>query len=276
MIRAAIKLFLLVVWIGVFYPFAYGAYKLRKLQWRDWLVKVCFQGILRICEIRLHLVSHLSPVRPLLLVSNHLSYMDIPILGSQAVLSFTPKMDIATWPFIGSVCSIMDCVFVERSADKIADAREAMRRALANNRVLSLFPEATTGNGLEVLPFRSSLFSLAEELIEGRELTVQPVAITYKTIRRLPIDRTQWPSIAWYGDMELLPHLWEFLQLGCIDVELAFLPAVTLHAHGDRKALAVHTQNAIVQHIEQSRKNKIPATQNMLLSALAYWFRSKS
>lgn len=226
----------------------------RKTAWRQWMIQMSSRGFLRIVGIRLKVNGQLSNERPLLLVSNHLTYFDILMLASHASLCFTPKSEISKWPVISTICRMCDCVFIDRRPEKIKEMRQLLRDTLAAGKVISLFPESTTGNGIYVLPFKSGFFSLAEEEINGKELTIQPAALTYTHISKLPIDRTQWPHIAWYGDMDMLPHLWDFLKLGPVDAELTFLPTVTLKQFEGRKALASHCHHVISQHIESVKE----------------------
>jgi lyso-ornithine lipid O-acyltransferase len=250
MIQAVIKLIIFLLWGALWFIPVWLAWVSNKLAWRDWMVEISSRGFLRIAGIRLKVSGELIKDRPLLLVSNHISYFDVLMLASHAPLCFTPKIEISRWPVISTICRMMNCVFVDRRPDKIIEMRSALRDALAKGKVISLFPESTTGNGLNMLPFKSGFFSLAEEEIEGKELIIQPAAMTYTHIRRLPIDSTQWPYIAWYGDMDMVSHLWRFLKLGTVDAELAFLPPVTLKEFEDRKALANHCYNVISKHIE--------------------------
>ncbi|MDE3059745.1 MAG: 1-acyl-sn-glycerol-3-phosphate acyltransferase, partial [Pseudomonadota bacterium] len=230
------------------------ARRLGKTVWRDRLVRLCYKGILPILGVHLKTTGRLDEGRPLLVVSNHLSYLDVCILGSQAPVRFTPKSEIASWPLIGGICRLCGDVFVDRRPDKVRESGDALRAALARGEAVSLFPEATTGNGRHLLPFKSGFFSLAEEPVGERELLVQPAAIAYTRIRRLPVDSTQWPLLAWYGDMPLVPHLWELLKLGSVSAELVFLPATTLSEHGDRKHLAAHCRHAIAAALASVRE----------------------
>jgi 1-acyl-sn-glycerol-3-phosphate acyltransferase len=191
----------------------------------------------------------------LLVVSNHLTYMDIPVLASQFAMRFTPKSEIAKWPFIGFLCRITDCVFVDRRPGKVKDTADMLHNVLARGEILSFFPEATTGNGIHVLPFKSSFFSLAEEEFSGQRLMVQPVAMTYTRVRNLPIDSMLWHKIAWYGDTELVPHLMEFLKLGAMHVDLHFLPPVSMEQYADRKELAQYCQQVITNVIDEVREH---------------------
>jgi lyso-ornithine lipid O-acyltransferase len=116
--------------------------------------------------------------------------------------------------------------------------------------VVSLFPEGTTNDGKRVLPFKTSYFSLVGEQFRGEELVVQPAAIRYVSICGMPLDCGQRHKVAWYGDMELVPHAAELLRLGSIRAEIIFLPPLTLSAFENRKELASHCQSMINQAIE--------------------------
>jgi len=237
MLRASLKLLLLLVWILLWMGPTWIARKLHNITWRDRFVRLCYLGILRIVGIRLSVSGELARARPLLLITNHLSYLDVMILGAAAPVRFTPKSEVAKWPLISSICRMCDAVFIDRRADKIKEMHDVLAASLASG-VVCLFPEGTTGDGRHLLPFKSSFFALAEETIGGSPVTVQCAAIAYTHIRKLPIDITQWPDIAWYGDMYLLPHLFHVLKMGIIDAELVFLPSLPLQDCIDRKQLA--------------------------------------
>ena len=144
-------------------------------------------------------------------------------------------------------------VFIDRRPEKLMEGKEKIKSVLAEGRMICIFPEATTGNGLHTVPFKSGFFSLAEDKINDNDLTIQPVAVTYTTIRRLPLDTTQWPAIAWYGDMELASHFWNILKIAPIEAELVFLSPVTYKDYGDRKKLASHCQKVIEETIQTIR-----------------------
>ncbi len=250
-----IKLLFIVLLALVFFVPVWGAYLLNKKTQRDRMIQVFCRLLLMIVGIHLRVHGKLSEKRPLLVVSNHLSYIDIPILASQFAMRFTPKSEIAKWPVIGLLCKITDSIFVDRRPGKVKDTADTLHQVLARGEVLSFFPESTTGNGVHVLPFKSSFFSLAESDFSGEKLTVQPIAMTYTRVRNLPVDSRLWHQIAWYGDAELVPHLMEFLKLGAMQVELHFLPPVTMNMYSDRKALAQHCQQVITEVIDEVRAN---------------------
>lgn len=257
MLKAYFKLILLMLWIAGFYLPVLISKKLKKRAWRDKCLLSCYAGLVALSGVKLKVYGKLSPARPMLVVSNHLSYIDIFILASRIPVHFTPKSEIANWPIIGHICRICETVFIDRKPDKVKEAAGTIQMALERGDIISIFPEATTGNGVHLLPFRSGFFSLAEMKTNDAELVVQPVAIAYSQVRRLPIDSTQWPDIAWYGDMELMPHLLRFLEIGPVTAELILLPPVTMSQFGgDRKALAQHCHDAVEKALEEVRVRK--------------------
>ena len=111
-----------------------------------------------------------------------------------------------------------------------------------------LFPEGTSGDGNRVLPFKSSLLSAAElALGEGptRHVPVQPVSVTYVGLHGVPMGRENRPFFAWYGDMDLVSHLWEALGAGPVDVVVELHPPLTIDEAGGRKELAAAAEAAV-------------------------------
>lgn len=231
-------LFLLALWIILWFPPVALAAVFKKKALRGKMIRFFSRGVLLLVGVKVTTVGEVSGARPLLLVSNHLSYLDIPILASAVDCRFVPKKEIGGWPVLGTICKITDAVCVDRSRGKIGEGNEAIAAKLAESEVVALFPEATTGDGRHLLPFKPAFFEAAADA------KVQPVAIRYRKIRGLPIDFGQWPLIAWYGDMELLPHLWHLLSIGKIEAELLFLPVIGGKGE-DRKMLASQAHDQI-------------------------------
>lgn len=190
--------------------------------------------------IRVTVTGATASERPLLLLANHTSWLDIPVLASVAPLSFIAKSEVAGWPVVGFLARTQRTVFVDRNnrhatgakADEVADR-------LSRGDIMVLFAEGTSSDGNRVLPFRSALVGAAQRAIgDGGAATVQPVAIAYRRMLGLPLGRQHKPRVAWYGGTDLLPHLKRVLSEGGIDVEVVFGPPRRLLAGGDRKALA--------------------------------------
>lgn len=192
----------------------------------------------RILGIRIERHGRPSRRHPTLYVSNHISYLDIEVLGALLRASFVAKAEVATWPFFSWLAKLQETVFVERRARRAAEHRDEMSRRLEAGDDLILFPEGTSGDGNAVLPFKSALFSVAERRPHGEPLTVQPVSVSYTRLDGLPLGRYLRPFFAWYGDMELGSHLWHAISLGRVTVVVEFHEPVTIEQFGSRKALS--------------------------------------
>ena len=155
------------------------------------------------------------------------------------------------------------------------------RRVLASHRkgdALVIFPESTSSDGNRVLPFHSSLLSAAELPLGEepghriRHPLVQPVSIAYVGLHGMPMGRETRPFFAWYGDMELAPHLWEALATGPIDVIVEFHPPLTIAEAGGRKGLAERCEalvrSGLVRALAGSGPKPQPQQDQELLEAL--------
>jgi 1-acyl-sn-glycerol-3-phosphate acyltransferase len=191
--------------------------------------------------------------RGVLMVANHTSYFDILILSGIARISFVAKSEVAGWPLFGTLARLQETVFVERAKrSKIGEVSDRIRDRLVEGDALMLFPEGTSNDGNQVLPFKSALMGSVETEI-GKDangnpihVPVQPVSLAYIGLHGLPMGRENRPMFAWYGDMELMPHLWEAIKLGPIDVVIEFHQPITVDMTGGRKALAAQAE-AIVR-----------------------------
>lgn len=182
-------------------------------------------------------VKGTPPSKATLLVANHSSWLDIVIFSAAAPLSFIAKSEVNSWPFFGTLARLQRTVFVTRTRrTETGMARAAIAQRLAEGDVLVLFPEGTSNDGNAVLPFKSALLSAADTLLaDGTKVPVQPVSTAYVARQGIPMGRENRPLYAWYGDMELVPHLWEALKAGPLDVIVQFHPPLPAM---DRKELA--------------------------------------
>jgi 1-acyl-sn-glycerol-3-phosphate acyltransferase len=196
----------------------------------------------RILGFQLRTVGRRTADRPALYVVNHVSYADITVLGALIPGSFVAKTEVAGWPLFGWLAKLQRTVFIDRRVRHTARGRDALSERLARRESLILFPEGTSGDGNRVLPFKSSLLGAAAGRDGGANITVQPVSIAYTRLDGIPIGRRYRPFFAWYGAMELAPHLWRLLGLGTIEVVVEFHPPTSLASCGSRKALAQYCQ----------------------------------
>lgn len=236
----------------------------RLCRHRDPLVipRAWFRGCCRISGIDLRVTGSAASNRPVLFVSNHVSYLDIIVLGSVLEGSFVAKAEVSRWPVIGALSQLHRTAFVERKASRAAMQRDTLEVRLEAGDSLILFPEGTSGCGTHVLPFKSSLFSLAGNAKSGRQTTVQPVSIAYTRINGIPAGRLLSPFCAWYGDMTMAPHFWRFLGLGRTEVEVVLHQAVSLSEFDNRKALAKHCQNTITSAAAAARSGRLEWPEN--------------
>ncbi|WP_454020232.1 lysophospholipid acyltransferase family protein [Azospirillum sp. Marseille-Q6669] len=194
---------------------------------------------------------------PVLFVSNHSSYLDITVLGSVIPGSFVAKSEVAGWPFFGALAKLQQTVFVERKARSgVEKQRDELGARLDAGDSLILFPEGTSSDGNRTLPFKTALFAVAARRIGDRPLTVQPVSIAPTRLDGIPMGIAFRPCYAWYGDMDLAPHLWTVFTLGRMTVEVEFHPPVTIDGFSSRKALADHCQRAVARGVERAVSGK--------------------
>lgn len=197
---------------------------------------------LKVVDVRVTVVGAPSAARPLLMASNHSSWLDIPVLGSIAKMSFVAKSEIAEWPVFGTLAKLQRSIFVDRSR---RTATASVNRQMADRMVAGepvvLFAEGTSSDGNRVLPFRTALLGAAQAAIVrtgGGSVAVQPVSVAYTHRNGLPLGRLGRPFVAWYGDMTFVSHLWSILTDGAIDATVTFGEPVTIDVRTDRKQLA--------------------------------------
>ncbi|HEX3862238.1 MAG TPA: lysophospholipid acyltransferase family protein [Stellaceae bacterium] len=217
----------------------------------------------RILGLRVRRVGHPASGRPVLFASNHVSYLDITVLGSLLPASFIAKREVAGWPLFGWLARLQRSVFIDRQVRSTARQRDSIARRLADKEALILFPEGTSGDGNRVLPFKSALFSVAaggSSAAPAAPVLVQPVSIAYTRLDGLPIGRRLRPLFAWYGSMALAPHLWTMLGLGTVEIVVEFHRPTTLAECGSRKALARYCEERVASGLASalSGRRRLP------------------
>ncbi|WP_128290329.1 lysophospholipid acyltransferase family protein [Afifella aestuarii] len=206
--------------------------------------------VLRLFDIHLFVHGKIAGERPLLLLANHISWLDIPVLSAIAPVSFIAKKEVADWPLFGLFAKLQRSVFIDRERrHQTGKAADEIAGRLVAGDVMVLFPEGTSSDGNKVLAFRSAIVGAAQRSFsDGRPVTLQPVAIAYTRMLGMPFGRQHRPWVAWYGDMDLLPHLSRLMSQGAVDVHVAFLPPVTITRDGDRKRVT-RAAGALVKEV---------------------------
>lgn len=181
-----------------------------------------------------------TPLANTLIVSNHISWLDILIIFTVIKPRFVAKKEIASWPVIGLLTKVGDTIFIDRSNKRnIMQVNKQLSDQLSVGNCIAIFPEGTTSTGESVLPFKASLF---EPVFQSKG-HVLPVVIQYKDeIGNLNMS----PTFA--GDTTLLTSIWKILTCYHLKVELNIEPLLDTTKFADRNELATAAQNAIAAY----------------------------
>src|SRR5260370_13571057 len=189
-----------------------------------WMPVAYHRFVCVILGIRVQVRGKRSDVTPTLFVCNHVSYLDTVLMGGLVPTSFVAKAEVATWPFFSTLAKAQRTIFIERRTGKTSASRNEMMKRLNTGENLMLFPEGTSSDGTRVLPFRSALFGVAQLRRDGKSITVQSVAIAYTRLAGLPLGRYWRPLFAWFGDLDLVPHLCPLASPGPTPPAFPLLP----------------------------------------------------
>jgi 1-acyl-sn-glycerol-3-phosphate acyltransferase len=189
--------------------------------------------------LRVHETGAMASMRPLLIVANHTSWIDIVALGSRAPLSFVARADLAGWPAVGLLARLQRTLFVDRARrSATGEAVALIGGRLAGGDPIVLFAEGTTGEGNRLLPYRSALLAAAQAAGGDAPAFIQPAIVAYPRRNGLPMLRDERPGVAWYGAMDLWPHLRAALSGGTLECRIVWGEARPDPGDGDRKRLA--------------------------------------
>jgi 1-acyl-sn-glycerol-3-phosphate acyltransferase len=209
---------------------------------RKVLMRLWFKGACRLTALDVRVTG--TPWRdgPVLMVANHVSYLDVPVLGSLLDVVFVAKEDVATWPLFGFLARLVRTAFISRKPAEAQRQARYLGERLRRGESLLAFPEGTSTDGFAVRPFKTALFAVAED---GPALWVQPVSIAYPRAAGKALTHGLENLYAWYGEMTLLPHLFTVFGLDGAEVEVIFHEPVPAAAFADRKALARHCREVV-------------------------------
>lgn len=219
------------------------------------------RNVCRLLGIRVTIEGELVRDRPVLLVSNHTSWLDIPVLSAVAPVSFVAKKEVGGWPFISSLARLQRSVFVDRTRrTAVGQATGEILGRLAQGDTLVLFAEGTSSDGNRVLPFMTSLFAAAKPSSKNGERSpdavVQTLSLVYTKLHGIPLGRADRPFVGWYGDMEMRSHAWRLLKAGPLDVHIRVGAPVPLADFADRKHLARHSEAQVRENVVRILRSK--------------------
>lgn len=210
------------------------------------LPNVWHRVAIRLLRMRIRVIGKPISGEPALFVSNHVSWLDIVTIGASLRASFVAKHEVGTWPGIKYLANLQRTIYVSRDRKTAQKESQTMMTRLEQGESLILFPEGTSQDGLRIAAFRSAFFTLADLKPNGKPLKVQPFSVTYTKVDGFPVTRRSMAKVAWYGDMDLAPHLLDYLMGGPYECTLRFFEPVIGADIGNRKALAAYCRDRIV------------------------------
>jgi len=250
-VRAILKIINLIIWIFIFTIIIAFARIVSRTLYKKILMKA-YIGIIAILGVRVQCYGEIESSRPVLFTSNHSSWLDILILASVLPASFVSKSEVRKWPVIGWLSALCNTVFVERKISKTKENVALLADRLSKGDCLIFFPEGTTTDGSHILPFKTGFFNVAQhESMQSLGLRIAPLVIKYSKFNNKPVTSKDRPHIAWYGDMDLAPHLWYFLQQRSLDVEVHFLPSVLAKDYDSRRDLAQYCYESVLEFFQK-------------------------
>ncbi|WP_454693079.1 lysophospholipid acyltransferase family protein [Achromobacter aegrifaciens] len=217
LLRFVLRLFLVVPWILIGLLCVGLVYPLIGPKSRAWLNRHWSRCLMAFCGLRVVLKGEPRLTGPVLLVANHVSWIDIFVLNSARATSFVAKSEIRSWPVIGWLVAGAGTLFIERGQRHAVHAMgESMQARFKQGDAVGLFPEGTTTEGFELLPFHASLFEPAR----SAAIEIQPVALRFLQHGK----RSGYA--AFVGEESLVANLWRVLGVTGLAVEVVFLPPV--------------------------------------------------
>ncbi|MFM8900367.1 MAG: lysophospholipid acyltransferase family protein [Burkholderiales bacterium] len=210
------------------FPFLDSSARLQQVQ--RWCV-----GLLHCLGITVQTSGHVRS-GPVLVVANHVSWLDIMAVIAVHPVRFVSKADVKHWPVLGWIVACGGTLFIER--EKKRDALRVVHHiaeALKEGDALAIFPEGTTGDGHALLPFHANLLQAAI----ATETPVQPIALRYLDATS-PISA----AAAYVGDTTLLQSLWKVATASGLCVSVKVLPREGTR-HLDRRALTEKVRGEI-------------------------------
>ncbi len=232
-----------------------------------WLPVGYHRCVCALLGLRVRRHGKLRSGSPLLVLANHASWADIPVLSSVGPVSFVAKSEVGGWPGVATLANLQRTLYIRRAErSDVRNVGAAISERLALGDTIMVFPEGTSSDGNSVLAFRSSLlapFTVApreREQERKRDLgraaaaandgqpssgsghTVQFIAVAYTGLDGLPLGRDTRPLIAWFGDMDLPGHAWEILCAGPLEVHVWISEPLPREVASDRKRLAAEAE----------------------------------
>jgi 1-acyl-sn-glycerol-3-phosphate acyltransferase len=238
-IRASIKMIGFLAWSLLCALLQIPVMLLSKNRTSYVLPRLYHQGVCKILNIKTQIIGTISTEKRLYL-SNHLSYLDVPVLGSLIpFVSFVAKKEVESWPAFGALAKLQRTFFIDRAKNAIKTESARFSKTLREEKSLILFPEGTSGRGRHVKTLKSPLFEMFKHETDSI-FFVQPVTIRLDQINGKNVEKDDdFDHYAWHLDEpSFVVHLWRFMQQKSANLSIIFHDSVPVDGVQSRKELA--------------------------------------
>lgn len=249
---ARIRLYLVIFILGII------TFVLIPVQWIVVKFNLAFAGKIpmlwhkiatKLVGVRIRVTGNIPEKRPMMIVSNHISWMDIPVLGSIMELSFIAKSEVNEMSGANLLSRLQRTIYVVRDEKRKAgeQAQNITQRMLDGDAVV-LFGEGTTHDGNRIGQFKSALLGAAQFAVKDdavESVLIQPVSIVYTKLHGMPMGRYTRAKAAWYGDMTIGPHALNIMLQGAWDVEVIFGDPIVFDENSNRRHVTKEIQSQV-------------------------------
>jgi 1-acyl-sn-glycerol-3-phosphate acyltransferase len=236
-VKAGLKFTVLMIWLFVMLiPFL--ILEALKVRASAHIVRLWHLGARKITGIKVEITGTPCENLPLLLLGNHTSYLDIPVINALFTVNFIAKSEVRSWPGIGVLARCCQTIFVERRAIKSHEQIKVLREKILPDRRLVLFAEGTSTDGSVVLPFKSSLMEFVFDEKIAEVCHVQPMTVL--CLKDAPVGAQSEPErvlYPWFDDTTLAFHFWRFMATSGCTVKVHFSPSRPVSEFENRKEL---------------------------------------
>ncbi|MBC07949.1 lysophospholipid acyltransferase family protein [Thalassospira sp.] len=238
-VKAGVKFTVLMIWLfALLIPFL--ILESLKIRASAKIVRLWHIGARKITGIRVEQSGSPCKTLPLLLLGNHTSYLDIPVINSLFTVNFIAKSEVRSWPGIGFLARCCQTIFVERRAIKSHEQIKILREKILPDRRLVLFAEGTSTDGSVVLPFKSSLMEFVFDEKIAEVCHVQPITVLCLRDGSQDDEASPEPErvlYPWFDDTSLAFHFWRFMATKGCTVKVHFSPSRPVSEFANRKEL---------------------------------------
>ncbi len=241
---------------------------LALLFWRRtsyWIPVFAFRAVLWLLNTRLQITGTAAP-EGTFIIANHIHFYDIIVMGAVCPMIFVAKSDVKSWPVLNWLSMLNRTIFVIRKRGKhtVRTTKEISQHLNKGLRVV-VYPEGTTGNGTQILPFKSTLFSAPLEVAKIKPnhqksepvQYVQPVTIAYIKEGNIRMGWQKRAYFAWLGDESFISAVGKLFTSSGLTINLRFHAPIKMDDTLDRKTLSDMCHAQIVTGMAEALSDKM-------------------